>query len=261
MNKNNLSKNLYEIRRRNGLSQEEMAEKLLVSRQAISKWERGEAYPDTENLIMISNMFGITLDDLVHSDLSAEPDDSEPIVTDKEDSDVVDDDASSKVSVNMTSSGLHIKVRDKEEDEDVSVNLSIPGLHINVNGKDDSEDDDDDDDGDDECDSGYSALRIWRALPYPIITTVAFLLIGFLAHGWSWAWTLFITIPVYYSLIDAIRHRRFSEFAYPVFTAFVYCLIGMLYGAWHPWWIIFVTIPIYYPIAEAIDKYFNKKKR
>ena len=72
MNKNNLASNLYELRKKHGLSQEEFAEKLCVSRQAISKWERAEAYPDTENLIIISNIFGVSIDSLIHGDLSSE---------------------------------------------------------------------------------------------------------------------------------------------------------------------------------------------
>ena len=247
MNKNNLSKNLYELRRKNNLSQEEMAEKLLVSRQAISKWERGEAYPDTENLIMISNIFNVTLDELIHVDLST----SEKMNDNIENGESNDDSVSKKVSVNMTSSELHIKVRDEEEDEDAAVNLTLPGIHIDANEKDDDEN---------ESAPTSTAPRICHALPYPIVITIAFLLIGFIADAWYWAWTLYITIPVYYSLIDAIKHRRLTEFAYPVFTAFIYCLIGMTTGAWHPWWLIFLTIPIYYSVAEAIDKWTKNKQ-
>ena len=253
MNKNNLSKNLYELRRRNGLSQEEMAEKLFVSRQAISKWERGEAYPDTENLIVISNIFGITLDELVHGDLAV----TDEVGEDENDAESNDDSSPTRVSVNMTESGLHIKVRDEDEDENIVVNL--PGIHIDVNGngKNDEDEDDDDEPYDKRIARGSGILRVFRALPYPILITAAFLILGFTVHAWAWAWTLFITIPVYYSLIDAIRHRRFSDFAYPVFLAFVYCLIGMTAGGWHPWWIIFITIPIYYPVAEAIDRWIR----
>ena len=68
-----------------------------------------------------------------------------------------------------------------------------------------------------------------------------------------------MTIPLYYSLLDSIRKKRFTEFAYPVFLAFLYCLLGMLYTWWHPGWLIFVTIPVYYPIAEGIDKYIKNK--
>ncbi len=61
----NFSKNLCELRRQSGLSQEEFSEKLNVSRQAVSKWERGEAYPDIENLLAISKLFEVSLDTLM----------------------------------------------------------------------------------------------------------------------------------------------------------------------------------------------------
>ena len=48
-------KNLYQLRKSSGLSQEELAEKLNVSRQTISKWELGESSPDMEKLIILSD--------------------------------------------------------------------------------------------------------------------------------------------------------------------------------------------------------------
>lgn len=65
-----LSDNLYYLRKRDKITQEELADKLNVSRQAVSKWETGEAYPDTDKLIAISDMFGVTIDELVKGDLS-----------------------------------------------------------------------------------------------------------------------------------------------------------------------------------------------
>ena len=85
--------------------------------------------------------------------------------------------------------------------------------------------------------------------------------LGLFFNAWYWAWTLFMTIPVYYSLAGAIKRRKFSEFAYPIFVAFVYCLFGMLFKIWHPGWVIFLTIPIYSPIAEAIDRRNAKSKK
>lgn len=58
-------KNLYQLRKSSGLSQEELAEKLNVSRQTISKWELGESSPDMEKLIILSDFFHISLDELV----------------------------------------------------------------------------------------------------------------------------------------------------------------------------------------------------
>lgn len=57
-----LSETIYSLRRKSGLSQERLAEKLCVSRQAISKQEGGLATPELEKLIALSECFGVTLD-------------------------------------------------------------------------------------------------------------------------------------------------------------------------------------------------------
>lgn len=62
-----LGERLYELRTERDLSQDEVAERVGVSRQAVSNWERGETKPDTENLIALARMYGMSLDDLVQS--------------------------------------------------------------------------------------------------------------------------------------------------------------------------------------------------
>ena len=56
---------LYEVRKRSGMTQSDLAEKLDVSRQAISRWEMGTAKPDFENLVAISELFGVSIDYLL----------------------------------------------------------------------------------------------------------------------------------------------------------------------------------------------------
>lgn len=60
------------LRIKAGLSQETFAKKLGVSRQSVSKWEKGEASPDLQRLIVISELFSVTVDSLVKDDLSVE---------------------------------------------------------------------------------------------------------------------------------------------------------------------------------------------
>lgn len=56
---------LLAMRKKLGLSQEELGMELQVSRQTISKWEAGQSYPDFQRLVMISDYFGMSLDELV----------------------------------------------------------------------------------------------------------------------------------------------------------------------------------------------------
>ena len=59
------SEKLQELRKRKGLTQEELAEALFVSRTAISKWESGRGYPNIDSLKAIAKFFGITIDELL----------------------------------------------------------------------------------------------------------------------------------------------------------------------------------------------------
>ena len=63
-----LSEKLYTLRKKSGLSQEQLAEQLGVSRQAISKWESGQSVPESDKLIVISNYFKVSLDYLLKED-------------------------------------------------------------------------------------------------------------------------------------------------------------------------------------------------
>ena len=279
---------LYELRKKNNLSQEELAEKLGVSRQAVSKWERSEASPDTDNLIALAKIYGLSLDELVYGE-KEKKDQSAPGNEKDRDSETAGD-----------GNGLYFDIDDGSD----KVQIGTEGIIvkekngttaiINLNGKimekvlekiehkiDECEIDDIDDVDDDEnelyetvfeeiknTEKGNTVhvkvsrpTKFWLEVPYPIICAIAYLIFGFynIYGGWALSWVIFVTIPIYYSFVEAIYKRRFSEFAYPVFTAFVYLVLGLYYGNWHPSWLIFVTIPVYYSIASALDRIIRRK--
>ena len=66
---NQFSENLKKIRKDNNLSQEQLADELGVSRQAISKWESGQAYPEMDKIISLCDKFHLNIDDLLHKDI------------------------------------------------------------------------------------------------------------------------------------------------------------------------------------------------
>ena len=66
----NLAEKIYTLRKQHGLSQEQMAEALGVSRQAVSKWESGQSVPEAEKLVAISHLFAVTTDYLLLEDAS-----------------------------------------------------------------------------------------------------------------------------------------------------------------------------------------------
>lgn len=72
-----LSEKILLLRKRQGLSQEALAEQLHVSRQAVSRWEMGTALPDAANLLQLSDLFGVTADYLLREELDG-PTDAPP---------------------------------------------------------------------------------------------------------------------------------------------------------------------------------------
>ena len=65
-----LGERLQGLRQRSGLSQEEVAQKLFLTRQSVSKWENGQAEPGVENLKALARLYGVTVDDLVGAEES-----------------------------------------------------------------------------------------------------------------------------------------------------------------------------------------------
>lgn len=67
-----IANRLVELRKKNGYTQEQLADKLGLSRQAVSKWERAESSPDTDNLICLAKLYGVSLDELLNTEQPVE---------------------------------------------------------------------------------------------------------------------------------------------------------------------------------------------
>ena len=65
-----LGENLQFLRKKSEITQEQLAEKLEVSRQSVSKWESDAAYPEMDKIIQICDLFHVGMDDLVRKDVS-----------------------------------------------------------------------------------------------------------------------------------------------------------------------------------------------
>lgn len=250
---------LYELRKKFGFSQEELAEKIGVSRQAISKWERSEASPDTDNLIMLSKIYGITIDELINgpSDQSeespkkneAKEDNSEDSNGEKKNTHIhfdngihIDD---GKEHVHIDFSGIHV------EDEESTVRIDKDGIFVS-------------DDGEVKIDTAtekeqHPILHAFKQFPYPILTLFLYLAFGFwnICGGWAAGWVVFLTVPIYYSILSAIQKKNPRKFAYAVLVTGVYVYLGIMYGLWHPYWIMFISVPIYDGLCKV---FFPKAK-
>ena len=254
---------LVELRKKNNLSQEELAEKLGVSRQAVSKWERSEASPDTDNLIALADIYGMSLDELIFGEKRGGADEEEK----KDESE--EQNRAEKDSVKIGPAGIFVKSKAGDE-----VNISLRGIKVSSGTHDydddfDVEFDDDEDDDEDEehgikgrieVDTSRLTGNVLIDLSYPVICVAAYLIFGFcnLFGGWGLSWIIFLTIPVFQSLINAITKRRFSKFEYATLIILIYLYCGLYHGAWHPTWVMFFAIPILEGLAKAIDR--SKRK-
>lgn len=219
-----IANRLLRLRKEHGFSQEDLAEKIGISRQSVSKWERAEASPDTDNLIALARLYGVSLDEL----LLAEENGGEA----------------------ETGAGLIQSGPDYESggmpDAAAQAEMLIPSVQMEPNT--------DEGTGLSVRPSGPAAGRnLWLAFPYPVLVTIAFLLLGFLGGWWHPAWILFLTVPLYYALVDVIVHKRsFHHFPYPVLTVVIFLVLGF-FGWWHPGWLVFLTIPLYYALFPERD--------
>ena len=277
---------LFELRKKHNLSQEELAEKLGVSRQAVSKWERSEASPDTDNLIALAKIYDLTLDELIFGEREEEKTEGP-----RQDSANENDD---NVYINIDDDGDKVEIGPDgilvKEKNGNTVKINVKGkimekvlkkIEDKIDDCDDDDCDDDEDDNDELYETIYftegdikgtdkklhlkikkvKATKFWMHIPYAVICALLYLVFGFynILGGWALSWVIFVTIPIYYSLVEAIYKRSFSHFEYPVFCAFVYLVCGLYFNNWHPSWLIFITVAIYYPIAEALDKKIRDK--
>ncbi len=80
---NMIDMNLKLLRKSKGFSQEEVAEKINVSRQSVAKWENGESIPDVIKCSELADLYEVTLDELVYSNITPENVNSEDTTEDK----------------------------------------------------------------------------------------------------------------------------------------------------------------------------------
>lgn len=216
---------LQKLRKEKGYSQETLADALGISRQAVSKWERAEASPDTDNLILLARLYDMSLDDLLSTDESTE--------------DIVE--------VNKDRNSESISLTD---DEGQTVKLEGDSIKfINPDGTEEK--------------LNKKALAIKSAIGGSIVlaTIIGFLVWGLVFDGFYVSWVLFVLMPAVMSIIECISKKQISEFAYPLLITAIYLFLGMEFGLWHPYWFLFITIPAFYMITGPIDKYVFKTKK
>ena len=198
-----MANRLTALRKQHELSQEQLAERLGVSRQAVSKWERAEASPDIENLSSLARLYGITIDELVNG--------------------VPPSESNSEASISGQVNGGHTNGSDPDDHEKdgssgaafllrgfpfpivVLIAYLLTGFlldwwYINwvffllI-----------------PCWYGMlTAIRTHRLVlfPYPVLITAVYFVLGLQLDLWHPGWLVYVTIPIYYWIADAVRRSR-----------------------------------------------------
>lgn len=163
-----ISDRLVALRREHHFSQEDLAAKLGVSRQAISKWERAESSPDTDNLIALAQLYGISLDTLLLDGGMAFQFQTDP--EEQEDGDEVPDTQSQE---------------EPEHSNFYDYNPSLYEQQLEWEAQ--------------ERDRRKNALR---RFPFTKAITLIYLAGGFLFSWWHPGWMLYLLVPIYYWLVS-----------------------------------------------------------
>ena len=186
-----IAERLQKIRKEHGYSQEQLADELGVSRQAVSKWERGEASPDTDNLIALARLYGISIDYLLFEKTADAVNESSPAESSQEQK-------ARRYHDNVT--GLIAGI---------TVLLSVIAYFVmgGVWGL------------------WHPAWIVFLSIPviptfaaainerdahifcYPVLVTGVYLLLGCVWSLWHPWWVIFLTIPVYYLIVDFIKKK------------------------------------------------------
>ena len=271
-----IANRLVNMRKSHNLSQEALAEKLGISRQAVSKWERAEASPDTDNLILLARLYGVSLDDLLQTDdeiPKVEPSNDGFDNTRNDNMSNHSSDYSNNYSSDYTEQGTYGDGASSDSDSDY-VHVGFRGIH--VKGKDgevhvgwDGIHVDDRGNGDkvhidkkgiyvngEKYDKDYFAHH--AHFPVALIVAIVYVVIGCIWGAWHPGWLLFFVIPIWYSLVEAIEKKNAHHFAYPVLATLIFLCLGIFGFLWHPGWVIFLTVPLYYSFVAYFQG--NRKR-
>ena len=206
-----IANRLVNLRKANNLSQEALAEKLGISRQAVSKWERAEASPDTDNLILLARLYGVSLDEL----LKTEDEIPMPESSERSMETVLAEHSGTEASQDIFRERYSEK-EDWEKGERYG-RFWIPRL---------------------------------RHFPMWIVVSILYIAIGVGWNAWHPGWLLFLLVPIWHSLVAAVGRKNANCFAYPVFVTLVYLCLGFFGFFWHPGWVVYLTIPLYYSLIS-----------
>lgn len=243
-----MAQRLVDRRKAAGLSQEALAAQLGVSRQAVSKWERSESSPDTDNLIALAALYGVSLDELLYGEAVDDADCSEDSDAGAEASDEAEEDEDSADNTSRSDKplvdislahGIHVIDPDKGEEVHVGwngihvtnerkgeeVHVGPDGVHVDTL-EDDGHSVHTNDDGTVTIDG--ETFSSWKE-----------------AHD---------KLDHHGKHFHTKVGRTWNKFPFPALVALAYLVLGIVYSTWVTGLFLVFLIPVYYALGDFIDQ-------
>ncbi len=243
-----MAQRLVDRRKAAGLSQEALAAQLGVSRQAVSKWERSESSPDTDNLIALAALYGVSLDELLYGEATDDADDPEDGDTGADASDEAEEDEDSADNTSRSDKplvdislarGIHVIDPDKGEEVHVGWN----GIHVTNDRK------------GEEVHVGPSGVHVdtleddGHSVHTNADGTVT--IDGETFSSWKEAHD---KLDHHGKHFHTKLGRAWNKFPFPALVALAYLALGIVYGTWGMGLFLVFLIPVYYAIGDFIDR-------
>ena len=243
-----MAQRLVNRRKAAGLSQEALAAQLGVSRQAVSKWERSESSPDTDNLIALAALYGVSLDELLYGKAVDDADDPEDGDAGAEASDEAEEDEDSADNTSRSDKplvdislarGIHVIDPDKGEEVHVGWN----GIHVTNDRK------------GEEVHVGPGGVHVdtleddGHSVHTNADGTVT--IDGETFSSWKEAHD---KLDHHGKHFHTKLGRAWNKFPFPALVALAYLALGIVYGTWGMGLFLVFLIPVYYAIGDFIDR-------
>ena len=253
---------LVKLRKKYGYSQEELADKLGLSRQAVSKWERAEASPDTDNLICLAKLYGVSLDELLATDEDIDTIVDEQVKNDQKE-EPKPEEANKPRGVVINDDGIRVNKKDGGTVviDDDGITVTDKDGNITKKTKDRC--------CEKEHDHVMSVLGAVEGVLF-LLVIVAYFLLGTLLNMWASAWCLIFVPEIICSMGRAIRKKNAQQFNVTFLACFAFFFVCMVLPdpaigvlppeqqLWNPMWIVFLLIPVYHATVGAIHKALGK---
>lgn len=236
---------LIELRKGKGMSQEELAQRIGLSRQAVSKWERAESSPDIGNLIALAEIYEVTIDEIVKGaaeDAHVGDSPSEDALTEGE--------LTAVEAAEPTATEVAVPSEDVTDDPIANMPPPDPSQRVDIEGA-----------------NAPGTASTEQVAPSVVGTPIVDQPIPNPAFaGQPISPDATISNPQYDPAMAPAPKGKLAKdplltFPYPVACVVLFLLAGFVFGWWHPAWIIFLTIPFYYWIVNIIVKDPNYQAR